>query len=152
MRIFRLLCALIVYLLFATAAYCQCKTFAGTECVQQLTPFVHEGIFHTVELSEGESTELFRTLYANQNYRIAVCSEAHLPKIKFTVMDSDRNVLFTNVDTHYTTMWDFTLNASQQLIIAVEVETVDDAVSDEITRGCVAVIIGVRKQGAEISN
>jgi hypothetical protein len=114
--------------------------------MKQLTPFVHEGIFHTVELSEGESTELFRTLYANQNYRIAVCSEAQLPKIRFTVMDSDRNVLFTNINTNYTTTWDFTLNTNQQLIIAVEVETIDDTVSDEIPHGCVAVIIGVRKQ------
>ncbi|MCL2327458.1 MAG: hypothetical protein FWC39_02975 [Bacteroidetes bacterium] len=129
-------------LFFTTVAYSQCKTFAKTECKQQLAPFAHDGIFNVSELSEGESTEFTKTFYANQNYRIALCSQSQLPKIKLTVMDSDRNVLFSNIDQNYATVWDFKTEASQRLIISVEVETVDDKVSGEIARGCVALLVG----------
>jgi len=129
-------------LFFTTTAHGQCKTFAKTECTKQLAPFAHDGTFNVSELSEGESAELKKTFYANQNYRIVLCSQSQLPKIKLTVMDSDRNVLFSNIDQNYTTVWDFKTETSQYLIISVEVETVDDKVSGEIARGCVALLVG----------
>ena len=129
-------------LLCATAVYGQCKSFSTTECKAQLAPFVHDGKYNVVELSEGESTELNKTFYANHNYRIALCAEPQLPKIKLTVMDSDRNVLFSNVDKNYAIVWDFTLETAQQLLISVEIETVDDRISDEIAKGCVALLAG----------
>lgn len=137
-----LLTAAALCLFFTTTAYSQCKTFAGAECKQQLTPFVHDGLFNVSELSEGESVEFTKTLYANQNYRIVLCSQPYLPKIKLTVMDSDRNVLFSNIDKNYATTWDFTIETNQLLIISVEMETVDDSISGGIARGCVAVLIG----------
>ncbi|MDR1761698.1 MAG: hypothetical protein LBR55_04550 [Bacteroidales bacterium] len=130
-------------LLFTTVCYSQCRTFAKTGCTTQLAPFIHDGVYNVTELAEGESTELHKILHANRSYRIAICSEPQLPNIKCTVMDSDRNVLFSNVDKNYATVWDFTTQASQQLIIALEVETIDDTMSDTIAQGCIALLIGV---------
>jgi hypothetical protein len=130
------------FVLFSTATYGQCRTFAKSECKPSLEPYVHDGIYNATELSEGESAELYKTFYSNQNYRIAICGDASLPKIKFSIMDADRNVLFTNQDKNYARVWDFKMESSQQLIISIEVQTSDDKMTDQFARGCIAVLIG----------
>lgn len=57
-------------------------------------------------------------------------------------MDADRNVLFTNAKHSFKRVWDFKMESSQQLIISIEVETNDESISDDIARGCVAVLVG----------
>lgn len=130
------------FILFTNSVHAQCRSFAKNECRPSLNPYVHDGIYNATELSEGESAELYKTFYSNQNYRIAICGDASLPRIKFTIMDADRNVLFTNEDQNYARVWDFKMEASQQLIISIEIATVDDVLSDSFARGCVAVLIG----------
>lgn len=143
MKKFSKLVVLVVsFLLLGTFSYGQCRTFAKNDCKPSLDPYVHDGIFNATELGEGESAELYKTFYSNQNYRIAICGDSQLPKIKFSIMDADRNVLFTNAKHSFKRVWDFKMEASQQLIISIEVETADDKVSDETARGCVAVLVG----------
>lgn len=126
----------------STVSFAQCKTFAKGTCKPELDPYIHDGIYNATELSEGESAELFKTFYSGQEYRVAVCGDASLPPIEFEIMDSDRNVLFSNKEADYARVWDFKLEASQQLIVSIQVKTNDDKVSDEVARGCVAVLIG----------
>jgi len=126
----------------STAGFAQCKTFAKGTCKPELDPYIHDGIYNATELSEGESAELFKTFYSGQEYRVAVCGDASLPPIEFEIMDSDRNVLFSNKEADYARVWDFKLEASQQLIVSIQVKTNDEKVTDEVARGCVAVLIG----------
>jgi len=128
--------------LASTSTFAQCKNFAKNTCKPQLDPYIHDGIYNATELSEGESAELFKTFYSGQEYRIAICGDASLPPIEFQILDADRNVLFSNKEANYAKVWDFKLEASQQLIVSIQVTTNDDKVSDQVARGCVAVLIG----------
>ena len=119
----------------------QCKSFAKKVCKMELLPYVHDGIYNATVLSEGETAELYKTFYSGQQYRIAVCGAKDLPPIHFQVLDADRNVLYDNEKDNYSTTWDFTLDASQQLLISIQVETSDE-LSDEILSGCVSVLVG----------
>ncbi|PLX01127.1 MAG: hypothetical protein C0594_14275 [Marinilabiliales bacterium] len=119
----------------------QCKSFAKKICKSILEPYVHDGIYNATVLSEGETAELFKTFYSGQEYRIAVCGAEDIPNVEFQVLDAERNVLYSNTDNDYSKTWDFKLEASQQLIIAIQVQTADE-LSDEIASGCVAVLIG----------
>ncbi|MFW5851582.1 MAG: hypothetical protein ACOCWB_05115 [Bacteroidota bacterium] len=132
------------FIFLSTVSYGQCRSFAKNECRPDLEPFVHDGIYNATELSEGESAELYKTFYSNQEYRIAICGDENLPTIKFQIMDADRNILFTNQDKDFARIWDFKLEASQQLIISIEVQTDDERISDTFARGCVAVLIGFK--------
>ena len=76
----KLLVLVVSFVLLGTLSYGQCRTFAKTECKPSLEPYVHDGIFNATELSEGESAELYKTFYSNQNYRIAICGDKQLPK------------------------------------------------------------------------
>jgi hypothetical protein len=141
----RIWSALLIFLsltLSANVASAQCKAFAKGTCKAQLNPYIHDGIYNATELSEGESAELFKTFYSGQEYRIAVCGGEALPPIEFEIMDSDRNVLFSNKEAGYARVWDFKLEASQQLIVSIQVTTDDDKASDIIAKDCVAVLIG----------
>ena len=119
----------------------QCKNFAKKICKAQLLPYVHDGIFNATVLSEGETAELYKTFYSGQQYRISICKTDELPQIQFQVLDSDRHVLYDNKKDDYSKYYDFKLESSQQLIIAIQVQTKDE-LGDKILSGCVAVLVG----------
>lgn len=134
-----------LFMLLPLASQAQCKNFAKKVCKLELAPYVHDGNYNAAILTEGEDAELFKTFYAGQEYRIAVCSSESLPPVEFLVMDVDRNVLYTNAKDNFSTSWDFKVEATQQLIILVKVpagEGDDDGL--ELNSGCVAIMFGLK--------
>lgn len=123
----------------------QCKGFAKKICKLELLPYIHDGNYHAAILTEGEEAELYKTFFANQEYRIAVCGSDALPAIEFKVIDANRNVLFSNRDHNLTKTWDFKLETSQQLKIVVKIPTSGQKKPDsEIVNGCVAIMFGFK--------
>jgi hypothetical protein len=119
----------------------QCKNFAKKICKMQLLPYVHDGIYNATVLSEGETAELYKTFYSGQQYRISICAVDELPPVQFQIMDADRHVIYDNKKDDYAKNYDFKLQSSQQLIIAIQVQTKDE-LADKIMNGCVAVLVG----------
>lgn len=131
--------------LISIQSYSQCKGFAKNVCKLELLPYIHDGIYNATILSEGETAELFKTFYSGQEYRIAVCGDEKLPSIEYEVLDSDRNTLYSNKDHNYCNTWDFSLEASQQLIISIQVPT-NEEITDKLVSGCIAVLVGFLNQ------
>ncbi len=121
----------------------QCKNFAKRVCRLELAPFIHDGNFNAAILTEGEDAELFKTFYAGQEYRIAVCGSESLAKVEFQVLDVERRVLYTNASKNFTPYWDFKVEATQQLIIMVKVHD-NPKKSDVLDSGCVAIMFGLK--------
>jgi hypothetical protein len=121
----------------------QCKNFAKKVCRLELAPFIHDGNYNAAILTEGEDAELFKTFYAGQEYRIAVCGSESLSKVEFQVMDVDRRVLFTNASKNFSPLWDFKVEATQQLIIVVKVHD-NPKNADILDSGCVAIMFGLK--------
>lgn len=142
MRRFYLL-FLIAFLAAFTAnnSYSQCKSFAKKICKLELIPYIHDGNYHAAILTEGEEAELYKTFYDGQNYRIAICGTDALPDIEFQVIDAYKNVLFDNREHNNARIWDFNLESSQQLKIAVKVP-VSGEESEYPASGCVAIMFG----------
>lgn len=130
-----------LFFVVPTTSNAQCKNFAKKICKLELLPYIHDGIYNATTLAEGETAELYKTFYSGQEYRIAICGDDLIPKIEFEVMDSDRNILFSNKSKNFTKVWDFKLESSQQLIISIQVPT-NDKVTDQLSSGCVAVLVG----------
>ena len=123
----------------------QCKGFAKKMCKLELMPYIHDGNYHAAILTEGEEAELYKTFYSDQDYRIAVCGSQSLPDIEFQVIDANRNVLYDNTKNNLSRVWDFRLESSQQLKIAVKVPVVNET-GDDILNGCVAIMFGFREK------
>jgi hypothetical protein len=121
----------------------QCKGFAKKICKLELIPYIHDGNYHAAILTEGEEAELYKTFYADQEYRIAICGSDALPDIEFKVIDANKNVLYSNKDHDFSRIWDFKLQSSQQLKIFVKVPSRGNA-SGEVVSGCVAIMFGFK--------
>jgi len=144
-RIFHFTIAIAILALAPLTVHAQCKGFAKKICKVELTPFIHDGNYHAAILSVGEEAELYKTFYSDTDYRISVCGSPTIPDIEFRVIDSDRNVLYTNKSQDYSRIWDFRLEASQQLKIFVKVPA-PEGVPDDIQSGCVAIMFGFKEK------
>jgi len=119
----------------------QCKNFAKNICKLELNPFIHDGNYHAAILTEGEDAELYKTFFSGQEYRIAICGTEQLPGIEFKVLDSKRQVLYNNKDNDNSLIWDFKLEATQQLIITISINNNEE--DNELVSGCVAIMFGL---------
>ena len=142
-----------VYLLFlivliaafsTTDSYSQCKGFAKKICKLELMPYIHDGAYHAAILTEGEEAELYKTFYSGQDYRIAICGTDALPEIEFQVIDAYKNVLYDNTKDNMSRIWDFKLEASQNVKIALKVPVASEQ-TEYPASGCVAIMFGFKE-------
>lgn len=123
----------------------QCKAFAKNICLPELDRFTHDGNYHAAVLVEGEEAELYKTFYSDMEYRVAISGDDKLPDVEFKVLDTNKNVLYSNKDSGYAKTWDFKLEASQQLKIVIKVNTINKP-GDTPSSGCVAIMFGFKLQ------
>jgi hypothetical protein len=121
----------------------QCKAFAKKVCLPELGTYTHDGNYHAAILVEGEEAELYKTFYSDMEYRVAICGEDQLPKVEFKVLDSNKNVLYSNKDSDYSRTWDFKLQSSQQLKLVVKVLSFNKP-EDTPASGCVSIMFGFK--------
>ena len=143
-RIFQFSVAVAILTLLPMAVEAQCKGFAKKLCKVELDPYIHDGNYHAAILSIGEEAELYKTFYSDTDYRITVCGSDALPDIEFRIIDSDRNVIYSNKSKDYLRSWDFRLETSQQLKIFVKVPPAE-GMPDDIVSGCVAIMFGFQE-------
>jgi hypothetical protein len=120
-------------------SYSQCQDFNEVACKERLKPYTNYGNYISTTLTDGEYAELNMTFYSNQEYRLAVCGLENVAQLEFRVFDSEHNLLFKNKDDNFSRIWDFKLESSQQLIIAIIVPETDTP-----TSGCVAILNGMK--------
>jgi hypothetical protein len=138
-----LLIAVFVSLLAPVDASAQCKGFAKSLCKKELGTYLHDGNYHAAILVEGEEAELYKTFYSELEYRMAICGADGLPPIEFSVFDATGKELYTNKEGGLSDIWDFKLEASQQLKIVVKVTTFENR--EELpASGCVAIMFGFK--------
>jgi len=121
----------------------QCKVFAKKECLTKLGVYTHDGNYHAAVLVEGEEAELYKTFYSDMEYRVAVVGEGKLPAVEFRVLDTNKNVLYSNKDKDYAKTWDFKLESSQQLKLVIKVSSFNQP-GDTPANGCVAIMFGFK--------
>lgn len=144
MRIFRIIPALVLLLSVTTLNVdAQCKAFAKKVCLPELAPYIHDGNYHAAVLVEGEEAELYKTFYSEMEYRVAIYGEDKLPNVEFKVLDSNKNVLYSNKDAKYAKTWDFKLQSSQQLKLVVKVSSFNKP-GDTPASGCVSIMFGIK--------
>ena len=123
----------------------QCKSFVKNSCLSQLNPYIHDGSYQAVIMSEGEEAEVYKTIFAGQKYRLFVCVDNSLPNVEFTVSDIRRNILFDNRKNNNVKYWDFKPDASQQIKVTIRIpkSTKQNTGNSEIVFGCVGMLFGL---------
>ncbi len=144
-KLFQITVAIALLALVPLSVNAQCKGFAKKLCKVELYPYTHDGNYHAAILTVGEEAELYKTFYSDTDYRISVCGSEALPEIEFRIIDSDRDVLYSNKERDYSRIWDFRLEASQQLKIFVKVPA-PEGLPEEAGSGCVAIMFGFKEK------
>lgn len=144
MKVIRIISVLTLFLAVATInASAQCKAFAKNECLPKLSPYTHDGNYHSAVLVEGEEAELYKTFYSDMEYRVDIMGASNLPNVEFRVLDDNKNVIYSNKDNNYAKTWDFKLENSKQLKLVVKVLT-NSKPGDIPASGCVAIMFGFK--------
>jgi hypothetical protein len=128
---------------FTVNSAAQCKPFIKGSCIPVLSPYIHDGSYQAAIMSQGEEAEVYKTVFAGQQYRLYVCVEPVMPEVEFVVSDIHRNVLFDSRKNGDIRQWDFRSGASQQIKVTVRIPDVKEK-SAERTVGCVGVFFGLR--------
>lgn len=144
-KLYTILFVILLVLSASVNVNAQCKGFAKKMCKLELMPYIHDGNYHAAVLTEGEEAELYKTFTKGQKYRLAVCNADVLPKIEFKIYDAYKNVLFDNTEHNMANVWDFELESSQQLKIAVKVP-VSNPKAEFPHSGCVSIMFGLQEE------
>jgi len=131
---------LLIYLPFSSMA--QCNSYSKNDCLTKLDGYIHTGQMNSSLLSPGENVEFKLTFYKGQEYRIMVCHEKTIKKLKFKVMDVKRRLLYENIESETNTL-NFKVASTQQLIISITAQE-SNTNNQEGIEGCVSAIVGFK--------
>ena len=143
------LAALFLTMVFSSPdSIAQCKSFVKNSCAPQLKPYIHDGNYQAVMMSEGEDAEVYKTIFAGQQYRLLVCVDQTLPDVEFVVTDIRRTVLFDNRKHDNVKFWDVKADASQQIKITIRIPKTKKpgGAEQELTFGCVGLLFGLMEK------
>ena len=138
--------ALLFFMLFSLPeVFAQCKSFVKSSCLPQLNPYIHDGSYQAVIMSEGEEADVYKPIFAGQQYRLFVCVDNSLPNVEFIVWDARRNILFDNRKNNNVKYWDFKSDASQNIRVTIRIPKSrnQNSSDSEIIFGCVGMLFGL---------
>lgn len=139
MRTSKILSTVALLAILPGAAMAQCDTIASI-CEKHITQqYIPDGQFHRALLNGDEMAEFNLTLFGGTTYRVAACSGLSDGNLVFSVLDRDRNVLYTNKEFSNDPYWD--------LVIANTIDVTIEAQLDpaKLGSGCAVMLIGFKR-------
>ena len=126
-------------LLLAASANAQCDTIASI-CEKHITTtYIPDGQFYRALLREDEMAEFSLTLFGGTTYRVAACSGTSDGNLVFSVLDKDRNVLYTNKEFNNDPYWDLVVSNTIDVTIEAQLD------QTKASSGCAVMLIGFKK-------
>ena len=136
----RIFFILIIGLSAGKTSMAQCDTIAKICNKHVKLPFVSDGQSYRSLLLNDQAAEFQTTFYGGATYRIAGCSGLTDGNLVFSVLDKDRNVLFTNTSQKNAPYWDFKVTSTLDCIIEAKLNPASGNSS-----GCAVILIGFKQ-------
>ena len=131
--------SLALAVLLPSAALAQCDTIAAV-CEKHITrSYIPDGQFYRALLNGEETAEFNLTLFGGTTYRVAACSGLTDRNLVFTVLDRDRNILFTNKEFSNDPYWDLAIANTIDVTIEAQLDPA------KLGSGCAVLLIGFKK-------
>lgn len=142
---FRFLLVLFLLISISGRASGQCVSFARNIAKPLLREFIHDGNYNATYMEEGESAELYKTFFEDEEYRLVVSAVDSLPQLHIRLLDDQRNIVFDNANHDFVQVWDFTAETTGTMIVYVKIPQNEQG--EQITGGCIAILFGVKSTG-----
>ncbi len=114
--------AIIIFIFACTLANAQVEQIEDRVRGYLDNTYLSDGQIYRVMLNYEEEGEFDVTLFAGTQYRIALSSTLSQAGLSFSVLDPDRNVLFTNRDFDNSPFWDLILTSTIDCKIQVKID------------------------------
>lgn len=95
----------------------QCRSFTKKKCLPQLDGYVQNDNFNSARLIPGDEAELLITFYAGKEYRLLVCGHPVLEELEFEVLDTDEELIYSNVDSEDKSSFDFKVATDRKSVV-----------------------------------
>ncbi len=122
---------------FEFQSLAQCNAFARKNKAM-LGEYVHDGSYNALKLKSGQTALLKKTFYQGQKYRISVCGSDELSSVNFAIK-KNKELLYCDDSKSLKKIWDFSVESTTTLTIAVSVPKEEPAKS-----ACISVLFGFR--------
>jgi hypothetical protein len=93
--------------------------------------FVSDGQEYLAKLDENNRAKFYTTFYGGSQYRLIACSDIEKYPLIMSLYDTEKNLLFCNIDHNYTPYWNFTFTSTIDCIIELEFDT-KNQLTDEV--------------------
>lgn len=115
----------------------QCSLIANA-CDPHLEGYISDGQSYRALLQGDQVAEFRTTLFEGTTYRFAACSDTTGGNLIFTVLDEERNRLFSNEDHGAAPYWDFKVPHTMDCIIEARLPA-------DKASGCAVLLVGFKK-------
>lgn len=138
---------IVIFIASARLASAQCEGYGYKQCVKYLEKeYKSNGQSNSAAISPGETTKVNMVFYKGYDYRVVFCAEEHLGQLSIKVYNTKGKekgeLLFDNSQHENAFHWDFTMKATQRLIIEVSAPGAEG--EEEVAEGCVTIALGLR--------
>ncbi len=121
----------------------QCKGFTKRKCLPSLESYTHDGKMNIASVWPGDKAELLMTFYANSPYRLLVCGMKSLGDVTFKLKDKENNIIYESKPGEKNYL-DFKVEATQQLVVEVNVPEKENSATDLEYQSCLSVLVGLK--------
>ncbi|HAW52925.1 MAG TPA: hypothetical protein DCX54_11455 [Flavobacteriales bacterium] len=132
------LISFITVLLLSGSVYSQCDTIATLCETHMSADFISDGQQYRALLRSEEIAEFDVTLYGGSTYRLSACSGLSDGNLVFTILDQERNILFSNNEYGMSPYWDFSVTHTLDAIIEARLKP------SEAESGCAVLLISFK--------
>lgn len=123
----------------AFAADAQCRTFVKNNCGKDMGEYVPSENFNAAKLLSGDQAEINLTFYADEDYRLLVCTHDILGDVQFSLVDEEGQVIHDNSRHGFDPKFDFRVAGTQKLTVQINVPASESQLNPQ---GCVAILVG----------
>lgn len=127
-------------LLVFSSGYSQCRSFVSNNCSEAMGEYIPSENFNGAKLSPGDMAEVKMTFYADEKYRLLICSHPMIGEVDFQVLDKDGMTLYNNTEDKQSDHFDFSLEGTQELTVKLKVSPEKKSMLNP--QGCVAIMVG----------
>ena len=109
-------------------------------CDNLLNEYISDGQEYIARLDENNRARFYCTFFGGSHYRIVACSDVEGSPLKMDIYDTEKNLLFSNIEYNYSPFWNLTFESTIDCIIEIEFK------SDKILNHEVMLLIGFKEK------
>lgn len=127
---FKYIFIFVIGMLFFNVTCAQKKS--SFDCDKYLdSGFVSDGQEYIAKPDENNKAKFYTTFYGGSHYRLIACSNIEKYPLIMSLYDTEKNLLYCNLDHNYSPYWNFTFTSTIDCIIELEFDT-EEQLTDEV--------------------